>query len=310
MRRLDQEVCGEAARKLANQLHRKFLNESGPLRLYGVPRGGVPAVYLVSHHLHKTRGEVLVLNDPDRAHAVIDDLVDSGKTRDRYGAAVFGALFAKGDKFSCRPFLHGEVLPHGEWVLFPWESGIEQSADDIPTRLLQFIGEDPSRPGLVETPKRFLGAWAEWTSGYRTDPKSVLKTFEDGAERVDEMVVVRDIPVYSQCEHHLAPFFGVAHVAYIPNGKIVGLSKLPRLVDVFAKRLQVQERLTNQVADALVEHLAPKGVGVVVECRHLCMESRGIRKVGSTTVTSAMRGALMSNPAARAELMSLVRRNS
>ena len=142
----------------------------------------------------------------------------------------------------------------------------------------------------------------EYSSGYGKDPAEILKVFDDGAEKVDEMVLVKSIPVYSHCEHHLAPFFGVAHVGYIPNGKIVGLSKLSRLVDVFAKRLQVQERLTNQIADALEEHLQPLGVGVVIECRHMCMESRGIQRQGATTVTSAMRGALRNDVAARAEI--------
>ena len=131
--------------------------------------------------------------------------------------------------------------------------------------------------------------------------------FEDGAEGCDEMVVVHDIPVYSHCEHHLAAIFGIATVAYIPNGKIVGLSKLPRLVDIFARRLQVQERLTNQVADAIMKHLEPKGCGVVVKARHMCMESRGIRQPNSYTTTSALRGVFKSDPSARAEFLSLTR---
>jgi GTP cyclohydrolase I len=173
--------------------------------------------------------------------------------------------------------------------------------------LRHVIGEDPERGGLIETPARVVKAWEEWTRGYRMDPGAVLKTFEDGAERYDEVVLVRDIPLYSHCEHHLAPFFGVAHVAYIPRARIVGLSKIPRVVDIFAQRLQVQERLTAQIADCIDEHLRPKGVGVVLSCRHLCMESRGIRRPGSTTVTSAMRGVFMEKPEARAELMALVK---
>lgn len=153
------------------------------------------------------------------------------------------------------------------------------------------IGEDPTRPGLLETPRRVVEAWEEWTNGYDVDPASVLKTFEDGAELCgDEMVVVRDIELYSHCEHHLAPFFGKVSIAYIPDKKIVGLSKLARLADVFAHRLQVQERLTNQIANALCQHLNPHGVGVVVEAKHFCMCSRGVNKQNSTTITSALRG--------------------
>ena len=173
--------------------------------------------------------------------------------------------------------------------------------------MIAAIGDDPSRPGLFETPARVEKAWGEWFDGYNRSPAAVLKTFEDGAELCgDEMVIVRDLDFYSHCEHHMAPFFGKAHVAYIPNKKIVGLSKIPRLVDVFAHRLQVQERLTNQVADALHEHLEPVGVGVVMQATHFCMCSRGVNKQGSTTITSALRGALRTKPEARAEFMSLV----
>ncbi|MFZ9904024.1 MAG: GTP cyclohydrolase I FolE [Steroidobacteraceae bacterium] len=174
--------------------------------------------------------------------------------------------------------------------------------------LLSYIGEDPDREGLLETPARFLKAWAEYTRGYREKPEDILKSFEDGAERVDEMVIVRDIPVYSLCEHHLAPFFGRAHVGYVPDKRILGLSKISRLVEVFGRRLQVQERLTNQIADALDENLQPLGVAVVIECRHMCMESRGVRHTGTSTVTSALRGSIKANADTRREFLSLIGR--
>ena len=171
--------------------------------------------------------------------------------------------------------------------------------------LLAAIGEDPDREGLRETPARVARAYAELFAGLDADAADVLGTTFDIAH--DELVLVKDIEVWSTCEHHLVPFTGVAHVGYIPavDGRITGLSKLARLVDVFAKRPQVQERLTTQVADALVEHLRPRGVIVVIECEHLCMTMRGVRKPGSKTVTSAVRGALR-NPATRAEAMSLI----
>jgi GTP cyclohydrolase I len=175
-------------------------------------------------------------------------------------------------------------------------------------RLLKYIGEDPEREGLQETPARFLKAWEEYTRGYREKPEDILKAFEDGAERVDEMVIVRDIPVYSTCEHHLAPFFGKAYVGYVPERRILGLSKISRLVEVFSRRLQVQERLTNQVADAMERHLQPLGVAVVIECRHMCMESRGIRHSGTATVTSALRGSIKNNADTRREFLSLIGR--
>jgi GTP cyclohydrolase IA len=174
--------------------------------------------------------------------------------------------------------------------------------------LLIAVGEDPDRDGLKETPARVARAYREIFAGLWQDPEEVLTTtFEMGH---DELVLVKDIEVYSTCEHHLVPFHGVAHIGYIPSpeGRITGLSKLARLVEVYARRPQVQERMTTQIADALVRILEPRGVIVVVECEHLCMSMRGIRKPGAKTVTSAVRGQLRS-PATRAEAMSLILEN-
>ena len=178
-------------------------------------------------------------------------------------------------------------------------------AESAVRELLIACGEDPEREGLRDTPGRVARAYRELFAGLYTDPDSVLaKTFDESHE---ELVLVTDIPMYSFCEHHLLPFHGVAHVGYIPNeqGRVTGLSKLARLVDLYAKRPQVQERLTSQVADALVRRLEPRGVIVVVEAEHLCMGMRGVRKPGSRTVTSAVRGQ-MRDVATRAEAMSLV----
>lgn len=171
--------------------------------------------------------------------------------------------------------------------------------------ILLAIGEDPDRSGLAETPQRVAKAYAEVFSGLREDPADILSTTFDIAH--EEMVLVKDIPFYSTCEHHLVPFHGSAHVGYIPSldGRVTGLSKLARLVDVFAKRPQVQERLTTQIVDAMVKHLKPRGAIVVVECEHMCMSMRGVRKPGAKTVTSAVRG-LLHEPATRAEAMSLI----
>ncbi len=171
--------------------------------------------------------------------------------------------------------------------------------------LLIAVGEDPDRDGLRDTPARVARSYAELFAGLRQTPDEVLTTTFDLGH--DEMVLVRDIEVYSTCEHHLVPFHGVAHVGYIPahDGRITGLSKLARLVDVYAKRPQVQERLTTQIADALVRILSPRGVIVVIECEHLCMSMRGIRKPGARTTTSAVRGQLRDS-ATRAEAMSLI----
>ena len=177
---------------------------------------------------------------------------------------------------------------------------------DHVTQLLRYVGEDPSREGLRRTPQRVVEALSFLTSGYERSVEDVIRdaVFE---EQYLEMVLVRDIEVYSLCEHHLLPFFGRAHIAYIPNGRIIGLSKLPRLVEVFSRRLQTQERLTVQIAEALDRALAPQGVAVIIEAAHLCMMMRGVEKQNSQTVTSSMLGSFNSDPRTRAELMTLLR---
>jgi GTP cyclohydrolase I len=171
---------------------------------------------------------------------------------------------------------------------------------------LRAIGEDPSREGLARTPARVAEALRFLTQGYDQEPREILNdaVFE---ERVDEMVVVKDIELYSLCEHHMVPFFGKCHVGYLPKGRIIGLSKIPRLVDVYARRLQVQERLTNQIASALFDLLTPRGVGVVIEAQHLCMMMRGVEKQNSRAVTSCMLGTFRSDARTRAEFLDFVR---
>ena len=172
--------------------------------------------------------------------------------------------------------------------------------------ILLAVGEDPDREGLVETPKRVANMYAEIFAGLEQDPRKFLKVFSETEN--DEMVVVRDIPMYSMCEHHLLPFVGKAHIVYIPAaGKVIGLSKLARIVDHFARRPQLQERLTSQIADFLMESLHPKGVAVVVEAEHLCMTMRGARAAGAKTKTSALRGSIRSDARTRAEAMALIK---
>ena len=163
----------------------------------------------------------------------------------------------------------------------------------------------PLRPGLLETPIRVAKAFEHWFGGYAIDVPSLFKVFEDGAEGADQMVAVCHIPFYSKCEHHMADIFGHATVAYIPRGRIVGLSKLNRVVDAYARRLQVQERLTNNIADAIQTHLDPIGVGVYITARHMCIESRGVCQHGHHTVTTALRGAIKDEPQTRAEFLAL-----
>lgn len=292
---LTNKMVSYLATTLAGRIHR-LLPEA--TKVFAIPRGGIPAALAVAGH----HGNLQLVDDPAEADLFIDDIIDSGDTMrrwcDEYPGKPFFALIDKTEE-------DGEF--NGRWVVFPWEETAESGIEDNIKRLLQFIGEDPERGGLRETPRRVAKAWAHWCSGYGKNPADILKVFEDGAEKCDEMVIVKDIPIYSKCEHHLADIFGTATIAYIPNGKIVGLSKLARLADMFARRLQVQERLTNQIADALEEHLQPKGVGVIIRARHMCMESRGICQQGHYTITSALRGVLKDKPEARAEFMELAK---
>jgi GTP cyclohydrolase I len=187
------------------------------------------------------------------------------------------------------------------------EKAISKLAEAYRT-ILVGIGEDAQREGLVKTPERVSKALAFMTSGMDTNPSDIL-TSALFTEDNDEMVIVRDIEVFSLCEHHMLPFFGKAHVAYIPDGKIVGLSKIPRVVDAFARRLQVQERLTEQIRDCIQETLHPKGVAVVIEAQHLCMQMRGVEKQGCVTTTSAFTGAFLDDSKTRLELLNLINRS-
>lgn len=259
-------------------------------KIYGVPRGGMIAAGFLTYARPVTC--------PDKADLILDDIIDTGRTRARYRAAYpdkpFVALI---DKLGSHKNLG--------WVIFPWETTEIESADDIIIRQLQFIGEDPAREGLRETPVRVLRAWKEQYAGYAQDPSQILKSFKDGA--CDEMVLLKDIEFYSTCEHHMLPFYGKAHVAYIPNGRVVGVSKLARLLDVYARRLQIQERICQQVTSTLMDQLRPKGAACIIEAQHFCMKSRGVQKQDSVMVTSSLKGVFLERPEARAELMGLIK---
>lgn len=188
---------------------------------------------------------------------------------------------------------------------FHYNDDITNSLSDVYTKVLGELGEDPNREGLLKTPERVAKALQFLTHGYQINPEEILKSalFH---EEYSEMVIVKDIEVYSMCEHHMLPFFGKAHIAYIPNGTIVGLSKVPRVVDAFARRLQVQERLTIEIRDCIQQTLNPKGVAVVLECQHMCMQMRGVQKQNSVTTTSAFTGIFLSNDSTRKEFINLV----
>ncbi|MEY3089970.1 MAG: cyclohydrolase FolE [Pseudomonadota bacterium] len=181
----------------------------------------------------------------------------------------------------------------------------EEEFEQAVTKVIELLGEDPKREGLLKTPSRVVKALQFLTEGYHQDPKEILNQALFSTSN-DEMVLVRDIEFYSMCEHHMLPIIGRAHVAYIPDGKVVGLSKIPRIVNVYARRLQIQEQMTEQIADAISETIKPKGVAVVVHARHMCMEMRGVQKINSTTVSSALRGLFKKDERTRNEFYNLI----
>ncbi len=302
---LTHSICYRAAMKLASQIHEKVPNRK-VVSLYGVPRGGIPAAYLVAQAFAELGHSATLTDSFQEAEFIIDDIVDSGKTKARYATLAPSTPFLALSDFML-------PKPPGSWLVFPWEvqqEGRDGSADDCIVRLLQFIGDDPNREGLRDTPKRVLKAWQEMTVGYRQDPKVILqRDFE--SRFYDQVIACPWVEFHSVCEHHLLPFFGYAHVGYLPSSKqaerrVVGLSKLARLVDCFARRLQIQEQMTVQIANALEEVLAPDGVAVVVQAKHLCMSCRGVQKHKASMVTSSMRGCFRNDGPARQEFFKMI----
>lgn len=183
-------------------------------------------------------------------------------------------------------------------------SNPRKAAEGLIKQILFEIGEDPEREGLLDTPKRVVKSWRELYGGYTKDPADILTVFEAGT--YDQIILLKDIEMYSTCEHHMQPFYGKAHVAYIPNEKVIGISKLARLVEIYARRLQIQERIGEQVTKALMDHLKPKGAACIVEAKHMCMCARGVEKQNSTMMTSSLKGVFIEDPEPRAELMSMI----
>ncbi len=280
-------------------------HESNRIRgfhLYGVPRGGIFAAQAVKYAFG-TRAccSVFIVEEAEQADVIVDDIIDSTKTAlrylEKYPDKPFLALINKGTDNRYR----------NQWVSFPWERMTEETAgvEDNVRRLIEYIGDDPKREGLIETPKRVIRSYDTLFAGYKQNPEDVIKTFEDGS--CDEMVLLKDIPMTSCCEHHILPFSGKAHIAYIPDKRVIGVSKLARILEIYARRLQIQERIGQQVTECLMTHLKPKGAACVLECVHTCMTCRGVQKSGATMVTSSLRGIFLENAQTRSEFMSMIK---
>lgn len=263
-------------------------------RVWGIPRGGVWVAAMTG----------VATDDIQQADIIVDDIIDTGRTAEPFRQKFNKPILCLVDKkFNAED----KKLP---WIVFPWEKhqGESHGPAEAIVRLLEFIDEDPNRDGLRETPMRVLQSFEEMTEGSHDDPKQILqKQFSMESEDESEMIVVRGIRFASLCEHHLLPFTGEVGFGYIPNEHLVGLSKIPRLIHCFAKRLQVQERMTSQIANSFNQIVKPLGVGVVVRAHHSCMGCRGVKQPDAEMITSSMLGAMRDNPSARLEILELIK---
>lgn len=256
--------------------------------VWGVPRGGS----IVAGLLRKKVNSVVIVDDPGDADIIVDDVIDSGATQKTLEEKYKLPFFALMDKLTDRT---------NEWVHFPWEESPEQDIEMSVSRIIQWLGEDQKRDGLLDTPKRVARSWKELFGGYQMKPESIMRWFEDDT---DEMVISKDIQFYSTCEHHMLPFFGTASVGYIPEGKVLGISKLSRIVDMYARRFQTQEHLTKQIATALESEVS--SVAVHVKAQHLCMMARGVSQQQSTMITNYLTGFFRDKPEVRNEFLMAV----
>ena len=272
--------CKRLANIMAGRIRQNIPPDKPPTPVWPVPHGGMQVAGLLAG-----RPGIEIVTYPRDAVLAIDDIIDSGRTAERID---------KEYRLKTEALIDKRDRPDSPWYVFPWEvDGLEKDAQDLVTRQIQMIGDDPNRPGLIDTPERVQRSWEELFAGYGADVSDLLKLFPE--ETAGHIVVVKDIPFYSTCEHHLLPFYGEAHIAYYPkteNNKrqVIGLSKLPRLVDVISRRLQVQERITQQVAD----HVASVSDGAIVRLTgtHLCLTARGAKAGTTRMVTEAVAGDL------------------
>jgi len=277
----------------------KCIDKPGNI-VYGIPKGGMIAAGFLQN--------AEVTHEPAIATVILDDICDSGKTMLHYMNNLpyikerqFYALFDKNSSKDDQQFCEGA------WLVFPWEKDHPAGEDTIQQniiRQLQYIGEDVTREGLLDTPNRVVKSWGKIFEGYTKKPEDILTTFEVGD--YDQIVLLKNIEFSSMCEHHMLPFFGKAHVAYLPSTKIIGISKLARLIDIYSRRLQIQERIGEQVTKDLMDLLNARGAACIIEAQHLCMKARGVEKQSSVMVTSSMKGVFLDNPIARQELLALI----
>jgi GTP cyclohydrolase I len=307
IRELEWNDVVQRAARLADLINQDILAKEShviSIHLYGVPRGGIYAAMAIAseinHKFDATNVHAYLTEDANSADYIVDDIVDTGATREYYKEEYEKPFISLVDKTKDR----GEYCGH--WVSFPWERmQNDQGPLENVRRLIEYIGDDPKREGLLETPSRVLRSYETLFSGYKQNPEDVIKVFEDGA--CNEMVLLKGVEFASFCEHHILPFIGQAHIAYIPNGKVIGVSKLVRILEIYARRLQIQERIGEQVTECLMKYLQPKGAACVLSAKHLCMSCRGVEKQHSTMITSSLKGVFLEDARTRSEFLSMIK---
>lgn len=291
------------------RLSQLILTRESPKYRYvcGVPKGGLVLATALASSCGCEQVGVEEAKQLKRECLVCDDILDSGKTRAKFPDNDFAVIHCRPDKLDQAKYW---VHSTSEWVVYPWESEAEQNGPtEAIVRLLEYIGEDPTREGLLETPSRVIKAYDELFAGYNQDPKEIFKTF-DGSQ-IGGLIYLKNIEFYSFCEHHMIPFYGSAHIGYISNGRVIGVSKLARLLDIFSKRLQIQERIGEQVTTALMDYLNPIGAACIIEAKHLCISGRGVKKQHSVMGYSSFKGVFLEDSlkgmAARNEFQALIK---
>jgi len=272
-------------------------HDLSPIKIYPVPRGGVYVAIMLQHLINAEEqiDNWEIVESISQATIIVDDIIDTGETMQHHQTM-----------YPDKPFFALVMKENTEWVSFPWERMIKDNGPvDNVRRLLEYIGEDPKREGLVETPNRVIRSYETLFGGYKQNPATVVKVFDD--DSCDEMVLLKDVEFSSTCEHHMLPFYGKAHIAYIPNGKVIGISKLARILEIYARRLQIQERIGQQVTDCLMTFLKPKGAACVLEAQHLCMVCRGVQKQNSVMMTSSLTGVFLEHAQTRSEFFSMIK---
>lgn len=283
------EQVEERIKEFENQLDFTLNN-----KVYGIPNGGMICAGL----LQRTH----LVTNPNEATVFLDDLCDSGKTAEKYVMKYLKPVYTLFNKQT-------EENLKNKWLIFPWEAEHpgkdKEGIEDNIIRQLQYIGEDVTREGLLDTPKRIVKSWKELYAGYSQDPKDVFTTFS--TDGYNQMVVLKNISFYSMCEHHMLPFFGIAHIAYIPKEKVIGISKLARLLEIYTKRMQIQERIGEQVTSDIMKYLDAQGAACIIEAQHLCMKSRGVKNPTSVMQTSSLKGIFMEDSSTRNELFQMIK---